>query len=163
MGRAALLSALLTAAAAGSPSGPLEAQPGQARPAAAAPASPFVGTWIANLPHSKLHPSSQFQSVTLQIAVGGDTMTMASEIVNTSGHTQHAAETFRTDGRETPGTLSAGVTLMAKWLGPHVLASIATRNGQVYALVTYQVSADGGTLTSRSSGAIEQVLVFDRK
>jgi hypothetical protein len=27
----------------------------------------------------------------------------------------------------------------------------------------YLVSADGGTLTSRSSGAIEQVLIFDRK
>jgi hypothetical protein len=37
---------------------------------------------------------------------------------------------------------------MAKWLGSDVLASIATKNGQVFALVTYEVSADGKTLTS---------------
>jgi len=41
--------------------------------------------------------------------------------------------------------------------------SIATKNGQVYALVTYEVSADGRTLTSRSSGVIDQVIVFARK
>jgi hypothetical protein len=123
----------------------------------------FVGTWTANLAKSRLHSSSQYQRVTLQISVAGNTVTMASEIVNPSGQTQRAAETFRTDGTETAGTLSAGVTLMAKWLGPHVLASIATKNGQVVALVTYEVSADGRTLTSRSSGVIEQVIVFDHR
>jgi hypothetical protein len=163
MRRTALLSALLAAAVVGLQSGRLAAHPGQASAPAAAPGGLFVGTWIANLAKSKLHPSSQYQSVILQIGVAGDTMTMASEIVNASGQTQRAAETFRTDGTETPGTLNPGITLMAKWLGPHVLASIATRNGQVYVLVTYQVSPDGATLTSRSSGAIEQVVVFDRK
>src|SRR5437899_2491274 len=63
------------------------------------------------------------------------------------------------DSRDT----GAGVTLMAKWLGSHVLASIATKNRQVFALVTYEVSADGKTLTSRSSGVIEQMIGFDRK
>jgi hypothetical protein len=33
----------------------------------------------------------------------------------------------------------------------------------VLALVTYDVSADGRTLTSRSSGMIEQVIVFERR
>jgi len=33
-----------------------------------------------------------------------------------------------------------------------VLASIAIRNGEVYALITYQVSTDGRTLTARSRG-----------
>jgi hypothetical protein len=52
---------------------------------------------------------------------------------------------------------------MARWVGSHVLASIAEKNGQIVALVTYEVSADGKTLTSRSSGLLEQVIVFDRK
>jgi len=155
--------ALLAAIAVPLQYGPLEGSPSQASQAPAAQGNPFVGTWTADLTKSRLHPSSKFQSVTLQIGVAGDTMTMASEIVTASGQTQRAAETFQTDGTETAGTLSAGVTLIAKWLGRYVLASLAMKGGQVLALVTYEVSSDGKTLTSRSSGMIEQVIVFDRK
>lgn len=87
---------------------------------------------------------------------------MASEFINASGGTQRAAETFRTDGTETPGTLTPGVTHVARWIGSQVLAAIAKKDGQVIALVTYQVSADGKMLTSRSSGMLEQMIVFDR-
>ncbi len=125
--------------------------------------NPFVGSWTANLSKSKLHPSFQYRSVTLEIAVAGDTVTMASELVDGSGLKQRVAETFRTDGMATPGALSPGVVHVARWVGSHVLAAIAKREGQVYFLVTYQVSADGKMLTSRSSGALEQVVVFDRQ
>jgi len=124
--------------------------------------SPFAGTWQANLAKSRLDPSMAFRSIVLEISVADERITMKSEIVDATGRTQRASETFRTDGVETPGTLRAGITLMAKWLGPHVLASIATRDGQVYALVTYQLSTDGNTLTSRSSGTAESVIVYDR-
>ena len=87
---------------------------------------------------------------------------MAATLESELAQAQRVAETFRTDGTETPGTLSSGVTLMAKYLGRHVLASVAIRNSEVYALVTYQLSTDGRTLTSRSSGTLEQVIVFDR-
>jgi hypothetical protein len=43
------------------------------------------------------------------------------------------------------------------------LAVIAIKNGEVFLFATYHVSADGRTLTARSSGAVEQVVVFDRK
>jgi hypothetical protein len=129
----------------------------------AAAQSPLVGSWTANLAKSKLHPGAEYQSVSLQISVSADTITMASEIVTTSGQTQRAAETFRTDGKETPGTLTPAVALMAKWLGPDVLASVARKNGETFVLVIYQVSTDGRTLTSRSSGAIEQTVVFERR
>jgi hypothetical protein len=33
---------------------------------------------------------------------------------------------------------------------------------KVIAVVTYEVSPDGNTLTSRSSGMVEQTIVFDR-
>jgi hypothetical protein len=38
----------------------------------------------------------------------------------------------------------------------------AVKDGKVIAVVTYEVSADGNTLTSRSSGMVEQTIVFDR-
>ena len=125
--------------------------------------NPFVGTWTANIARSKLDPRYQFQSVALQIAVAGETVTMTSDVVDASGKRQRAAETFRADGTETPGTLSPGVLLVARWVGSHVLATIAKKDGQMIGLITYEVSADGKALTSRSSGMAEQVVVFERK
>lgn len=138
---------------------------GLADPQAGAPVAenPFVGHWTANLAKSKLDPNVQFQSATLRVAVAGDTVTMASELLNASGQKQHAAETFRTDGTETPGALSPGVILVARWVGSHVLATIARKDGRMFGLVTYEVSDDGKTMTVRSSGAVEHVIVFDRK
>lgn len=82
--------------------------------------------------------------------------------MGTIGVERCLSETFRTDGTVTPGTLTPGVTLVAKWLDRLVLASLAKKDGQVVAVVTYEVSADGRTLTSRSSGTIEQTIVFER-
>jgi hypothetical protein len=104
----------------------------------------------------------QYRSVTFEITVSGDNITMASRLVDEMGKEQRAAETFRTDGTETRGTLSPGVTHVARWLGSDVLASIAKKDGHTIGLVTYEVSADRKTLTSRSSGLLEQVIVFDR-
>jgi hypothetical protein len=126
-------------------------------------ASPLAGNWTVNYSKSKLSPAFKFQSTTLQITIAGDTVTMASRLVDPAGQEQRAAETFRTDGTETAGTLNPGVTLVARWLDPHVLASLAKKGGQVIALVTYEVSPDGKTLTSRSSGTLDQVIVFERQ
>ena len=125
--------------------------------------SPFVGTWTADISKSKLDPKYAFESATLHIGVAGDTVTMASELVNASGQKQHATETFRTDGTETPGTLTPGVTHIARWVGSHVFVAIAKKNGEVIFLATYQVSSDGKALISRTSGLAEQVVVFERK
>lgn len=40
---------------------------------------------------------------------------------------------------------------------------VAMKGDQLVALVTYEVSADGKTLTSRSSGTIEMVIVYERR
>jgi hypothetical protein len=125
--------------------------------------NPFVGNWTANIAKSKLDPRYQFQSVALRIIVAGDTVTMASDVVDALGKTQRAEETFRTDGTETPGTLNPGVLLVARWVGSQVLATIAKKDGQMIGLITYEVSSDGKTLTSRSSGLAEQVIVFERR
>jgi hypothetical protein len=124
--------------------------------------SPFVGTWVADLQKSTLHPSFKPQSIVLQISVAGETVTIASRIVNVTGQEIKAAETFRTDGTESQGTLTPGVSLVARWLDPRVLATLARKGGDVIALVTYQVSSDGKTLTSRSSGMLELVIVYQR-
>jgi hypothetical protein len=75
-------------------------------------------------------------------------------------HLRGAAEP---DDTETAGTLTLGIVLAARWLGTHVLATIARKGDQTIALVTYEVSVDGKTMTLRSSGTVEHVIVVDRK
>jgi hypothetical protein len=130
---------------------------------APASGSPFVGEWVANISKSRQSPDYRFQAATLRISVDGETVTMASRLIDPSGEEKQAAETFRTDGTETPGTLTPGVFLAARWVGSHVLATIATKDNRTIALATYEVSADGKTMTLRSSGTVEHVIVFDRK
>ena len=125
--------------------------------------NPFVGEWVANLSRSRQSPDYRFQAATLRISVDGETVTMASRLIDPSGERKEAAETFRTDGTETPGTLTPGIVLAARWVGSHVLATIAKKGDQTIALVTYEVSPDGKTMTLRSSGTVEHVIVFDRK
>ena len=134
------------------------------RPQAGVSESPFVGSWTANLSKSTLHPDFKLQSATLQFSVAADTVTVSSGLVLASGQQQNAAETFRTDGTEVAGTLSPGVTLVAKWVNSHVLETRARKDGQEIGVVTYEVSPDGSILTSKSSGSVmpDQVIVFER-
>jgi hypothetical protein len=125
-------------------------------------ANPFVGTWTANMSKSRPHPDFRFQRVSLNIAVEGDSVTIGQVLVDGSGQEQRATETLRSDGVETAGTVTAGVTHIARWVGSHVLVTIAKKNGEMFFLATYEVSPDGKTLTARTSGILEQVIVFDR-
>ena len=124
--------------------------------------NPFVGNWVMDISKSRLSPALPLQSATLQIAVSGNTISMSSTMV-IGGKELKRAETFRSDGTETPGTLNPGIRLFAQWVGPHVLAIVAMKGDTLIALDTYEVSADGKTLTSRNSGSIEQVVVLERR
>jgi hypothetical protein len=125
--------------------------------------SQVPGTWVADLSRSKLGPNSPFSSITLEITPAGDTVKLTSTLMTASGQTRTVAETFPTDGTETPGTLSPGVTVRARWVGPYVLATNASKEGNPFVRVIYQASADGQTLTSRSSGASDEIVVYTRK
>lgn len=123
-------------------------------------ANPFVGTWTANLSKSRRHPANQFQSATLQFEVVGDTVTIADVVVDASGHEDHGRNTVRADGIERPSEHGNGYSLMVRWRGSHVLETVAKKDGQVVGRGTYEVSADGKTLTI---SADEQMIVLDRQ
>ena len=99
----------------------------------------------------------------LTIGVNGNIVTIASSFILPSGQTQSETETLRADGTETAGTLTPGIIHVANWVGPHVLALIARKGNQNIALITYDISADGQTLTARTSGLVEQMVVFRRR
>jgi hypothetical protein len=125
--------------------------------------NPFVGTWVLNLSKSKLPSNFQYRSMTLQFAVVFDTVTVGANFVTTSGRQQSATELFHMDGKEHPGTLNAGVVVTGKWMNARVIETGGKKDGQDVGVITYEVSADGKTLTHRYSAAPEQELVFERK
>ena len=126
--------------------------------------SPFVGSWSADLSQSRLDPKMPIKGADVTISVAGNVITLANSVVMPSGQTIQERETLRADGTETaatnPGT--TGMVHVANWVGSHVLALITKNGNQHIALITYQVSTDGQTLTVRTSGLIEQVVVFKR-
>ena len=125
--------------------------------------SPFVGSWSADLSQSRLDPKMRFKGADITIGVTGNVITLASSVVMPGGETIQERETFRADGTETAATQYAGVAHVANWVGPHVLALITRKGNQNIALITYEVSSDGQTLTARTSGLIDQVVVFKRR
>lgn len=129
----------------------------------AATPSPFVGNWVADLSQSRLDPKMPFRAADLNIAVNGNIIKLASSFTLASGQTLSESETLRADGTETAGTLTPGIIHVANWVGPQVLALITRKGNQNIALITYEVSANGQTLTARTSGVVEQVVVFRRR
>ena len=125
--------------------------------------NPFVGTWTSNFSKSKLPKDFPFKSVQLQFAVVFDTVTIGSMFVNASGKQETAADLFHTDGKEHPGTLNPGVIHQARWIDSRTLETSAKKDGKDVGVVTYEVSADGKTLTSKYSISPGQVLVYERR
>jgi hypothetical protein len=126
-------------------------------------ASPFVGSWTADLSQSRLDARMPLKGADLTIGVSGSVVTLSSSFTLPNGQTQSGTETLRADGTETAGTLTAGVIHVANWVGPQVLAFITRKGHQNIALITYEVSADGQTLTARTSGLVEQMVIFRRR
>ena len=127
--------------------------------------SPFVGSWSADLSQSRLDPKLPIKGADITIGVTGNVITLASSVVMPSGETIQERETLRADGTETAATnpQTTGVVHVANWVGSHVLVLISKKGNQNIALITYEVSADGQTLTARTSGLIEQVVIFKRR
>ena len=125
--------------------------------------NPFVGHWVADVSLSRLDDKMPLKAADLNIAVNGNIVKLASSFTLPSGQTLSETETLRADGTETAATLIPGVTHVANWVGPQVLALIAQKGNQNIALITYEVSADGQTLRARTSGVVEQMLVFRRR
>jgi hypothetical protein len=131
--------------------------------------SPFVGSWEANLAKSTRDANHQFERATLEFAVAGNTVTITHGGVDASGRRESGVTTLKADGKEHPFPGAPGVMHITRWLGSHVLETVGKKGDQTTGRGTYEVSADGRTLTATVSGIdasgkkFEQVIVFDRK
>jgi hypothetical protein len=131
--------------------------------------SPFSGTWVANIEKSRRHPNHQFQSATMKFVVVGNTVTLSHGGVNAAGQQESGTVVLQADGMEHPVPEHPEVTVVTRWVGPRVLQTIGKSAGAQVGEQSYEVSADGKTLTAKVSGIdasgarFDQVIVFDRK
>ena len=131
--------------------------------------NPLTGTWVANLDKSRRHEHHQFQSASLRFEVSGNTVSLTQSGVNMSGKDESSTLTLVADGEEHPVSPQApGVVVISRWIGTHVLETIGKRGDATLGRGTYEVAADGHSLTATVAGidgqgkAFEQVIVFDR-
>jgi len=131
---------------------------------------PFTGTWIANLAKSRRHENHQFQSLTMQFDVSGNAISLTHSGVNMSGKNESGTLMLQADGEERPASPQApGVMVVTRWIGTHGPETIGKRGADILGRGTYEVSADGRTLTANVAGidgqgaAFEQQIVFDRE
>jgi hypothetical protein len=132
----------------------------------AATEHPFVGRWTADLAKSKLHTGSPLRAPTLQFAVTSESVSITDDARDASGRAIGTGQTtFQTDGAPHPhDKLLPGLTVVANWRGPRRLETVLTRASGEVDRVTYEVSADGQTLTTTTSGSLgTQVIVFRRQ
>jgi hypothetical protein len=120
--------------------------------------SPFAGSWVANLSKSRRHPSHQFQRATLEISVAGNIVTILDSVTDETGREERRTNTLEADGMEHRSGCN-GYVLMARWRGPRMLETMATKDGKVVGRGSYEVSADDATLTASGD---KQRVVFDR-
>lgn len=130
---------------------------------------PFTGNWKANIEKSQRHPNHQFQSATLRFAVYGDAVSLTHGGVNMSGKEESGTTSLQADGTPRPASPQVpGVTIASRWVGSHVLETVAMKDGELVGHARYEVSGDGQTLTAKVSGTdgsgkpFAQVIVFDR-
>jgi len=132
-------------------------------------ASPLAATWKANLAKSQRDPNHQFQSLTLHFEVSGDVLSLTYSGVNMAGLEESGTTSLHPDGKEYPVAGAPGVVVITKWLGPHILETVARKDGKVVGQGTYEVSSDGMTLKAKiqgidaGGGSFEQLVVLERQ
>ena len=129
----------------------------------------IAGTWKANLAESQRDPNHQFQSLTLQLEVSDEALSLAFTGVNRAGEQVSSTRKLRPDGKEYPVAEAPGIVESARWTGPYTLETVYKQDGKVVSEGSYEVAKDGKTLTSKGTGInesgtrFEQVIVFDRE
>ena len=122
-------------------------------------ASPFAGTWMANVARSRQHPLNPFRSATMHIDVDGDRVTITDVVVDSQGRSEQRENTFQADGIEHPSPAGNGYSLTVTQRGARVLETLGKKDGEVIGRGTYEVDPEGGILTITGE---DQLIVLER-
>lgn len=123
-------------------------------------ASPFAGTWKANLPESTPHPAQRFRSATLEFDVRNNVLTIGHVLIGESGEPERSRTALHVDGCEHVSDDRPGLSVVATWRGANAFRVVATQGGKTVGSGIYEVSADGRRLTVTTD---DMHLVFERE
>lgn len=126
---------------------------------------PFGGLWTADVKASRFHPALSVKSATLEFTITSELVAITNHTIDTTGRDLGTGTTtFRTDGKShLHEELLPGLEVMAQWKGPRLFETVLTRQDGIVDHVTYEVSQDGRTLITRTSGTLgTQEIVFYR-
>ena len=85
------------------------------------------------------------------------------------GEEESGSRQMHADGKEYSVAEAPGVVVITKWVEPHILETLAKKDGKLVGQGSYEVSSDGKTLTTRikgidaGGGSFEQVIVLERQ
>lgn len=147
-------------------------------PLAAQGASPFNGTWKANLAKSKYDPASMMPkaATTVKYTVTATEVTAVSDGTDSQGRKTHSEYTAKCDGTVAPwhGTVDGKPNpdqdgISVKCLDAHTLHVVNSLKGKATTTVHNVVSADGKTRTVSVTGTtatgvkVNHTLVYDKQ
>jgi hypothetical protein len=145
-----------------------------ALPPAFAAEDPFLGTWVLNSAKSKGPPGTVPDSMTLVISDLGSGMFKSETASVMAGMTVHTDLTFAADGKDyvpvTTPTMPGSATIaeaIERVNDTTYKVSVKVK-GLLIATILEEVSADGKTLTTTTTGvgqfaAISNVVILDKK
>jgi hypothetical protein len=129
--------------------------------------SPLAGVWRINPDESPEPLLRLCDAVSLELAVGGDRVTLSEVMREQSGAETRRSYTLRIGGP--PQQVEHGYRMTARLEADRVLTVSVGRNDEHLMHVTYAVSDDGRTLTLTAAAAahagypsVEQIIRFDR-
>src|SRR5258706_8950057 len=127
------------------------------------PGHPLAGRWTADIRGSRFNGAVAVKETSLEFVVTSETVAITNHTIDISDRDLGTGTTtLRTDGKSYPhDELLIGLTIVTQWKGPKLLATVLTRSSGIVDHVTYEVSDDGRTLTTKTSGPLgTQEIVF---
>jgi hypothetical protein len=127
---------------------------------------PFNGAWTADMSRSRWNGTVQVKESTLALDVTADSVTIVSRTVDVNDRVIGPTTTrFVTDGApHRHNELMPGLMVVARWTTARLLDTVLTRANGIVDHVAYEVSEEGATLTTRTSGPLAtQEIVFRRR
>jgi hypothetical protein len=126
----------------------------------------FAGHWTADVAASRFNGAVAVKAASLDFVVRPQAVEITNRTTDTSGRELGTGTTtFTTDGQPHPhDELLPGLIVVARWNGPRQLDTVLTRTNGIVDRVTYEVSDNGRTLTTRTAGPLgTQEIVFRRE
>jgi hypothetical protein len=123
------------------------------------PLTIFVGRWVASVARSNRHPANPFRSAVMTLELDDNRIHIAHRMVDELGREDRGRTCMVIDDAEHALPNEGGYSLTATLQRPRTIETIAKKDGQIVDRGTYEVSADGSTLTVVGP---EQTIVLER-